>query len=64
MLIKPIAEAISMADKVIVLSKSPSTIKKVYNIKLEKTKTPTENRKDKKFNHYFELIWKDIDQNV
>lgn len=53
-----------MADKVIVLSKSPSTIKKVYNIKLEKTKTPTENRKDKKFNHYFELIWKDIDQNV
>ncbi len=59
-----IQEAISMANKVIVLSKRPSKIKKIYNINLEEKKTPTENRKDKNFNYYFEHIWKDIDQNV
>ena len=33
MLIKLIAEAISMADKIIVMSKRPSTIKSIYDIK-------------------------------
>lgn len=59
-----ISEAISMADRVIVLSKRPSKIKKIYDINLEEKNSPTQNRKDKKFNHYFDLIWKDIDQNV
>ena len=59
-----LAEAISMADKIIVMSKRPSTIKNVYDINLENKSTPIENRKDKKFSYYYDLIWKDIDHNV
>lgn len=59
-----IAEAISMCDKVIVLSERPSTIKNVYDIELENKSTPINNRKDKKFNYYYDAIWKDIDFHV
>lgn len=56
-------EAISMSDKVIVLSKRPGKIKNIYEIKLENKSLPSENRKDKYFNYYHDLIWKDIDFN-
>lgn len=56
-----IAEAISMCDKVIVLSDRPAKIKKIYNINLENKSTPINNRSDKNFSKYYELIWKDID---
>lgn len=59
-----IAEAISMCDKVIVLSNRPAVIKKVYNIELENKSTPINNRKDKKFSYYYDMIWKDIDFHV
>ena len=59
-----LAEAISMADKIIVMSKRPSVIKNIYEIKLENKSTPIENRKDKMFSYYYDLIWKDIDHNV
>lgn len=58
-----IGEAISMADRVIVLSKSPSVVKSIYNIKLDKKDIPTNNRKDRKFNYYYDLIWRDLDSN-
>jgi len=59
-----IAEAISMCDKVIVLSERPATIKSIYNIDLENKSTPINNRKDKKFSYYYDKIWKDIDFHV
>lgn len=59
-----IAEAISICDRVIVLSKRPSVLKKVFEIELENKGTPIENRKDKKFNYYYELIWKEIDNEL
>lgn len=59
-----LAEAISMADKVIVLSKRPSVIKSVYDIKLTDKSTPINNRKAKEFSYYYDLIWKDIDFHV
>lgn len=59
-----LAEAISMADKIYVLSKRPCTIKKEYNIKLENKQDPINNRKDKKFVEYYDNIWKDLDINV
>ena len=59
-----IAEAISMCDKVIVLSKRPCKIKSIYEIKLEKKLDPINNRKDKRFNYYYDKIWKDIDYHV
>ena len=56
-----IAEAVSLCNRVIVLSKRPCIVKNVYNIELEKNINPIENRKDSKFNYYYNLIWKDID---
>lgn len=59
-----IAEAISMCDKVIVLSERPATIKSIYEINLENKSTPINNRKDKNFSYYYDKIWKDIDFHV
>ena len=56
-----IAEAISMADKIIVLSKRPSVIKKIIDINLTDKSTPINNRKAKEFAYYYNLIWKEID---
>lgn len=59
-----IAEAISLSDRIIVLSKRPAVIKSIYDIELENRKNPIENRKDKNFIKYYDLIWKEIDNNV
>ena len=59
-----LAEAISMADKVIVLTKRPGTIKTIYDINLTDKSTPIKNRKAKEFSYYYDLIWKDIDFHV
>lgn len=56
-----IAEAISMADKIIVLSKRPAEIKNIYKIKLTNRANPIENRKAKEFASYYSKIWKDLD---
>ena len=58
-----ISEAVSVADKVIVLSKGPSVVKNIYSIQLDNKGLPTQNRNDTKFNYYNELIWKDLDNN-
>lgn len=57
-------EAIAMADYVIVLSKGPSVVKNIYKIELDNKGLPTLNRKDNKFNYYFDLIYKDLDNIV
>ena len=54
-----IAEAVSIADKVIVLTNRPSRIKNIYDIKADK-KEPSKNRDNKLFNYYYNLIWKDL----
>lgn len=59
-----IAEAISMADRVIVLSERPCHIKNIYTINLSNRSTPIENRKAKEFSYYYDLIWKDLDFHV
>ena len=59
-----IAEALSISNRVIVLSKRPCKVKNIYEIKLDNPSIPTENRKDSKFNYYYNLIWRDIDENI
>ena len=56
-----IAEAISMSDRVIVLSSRPATVKTVYEIRLTDKKNPIHNRKCLEFNDYYEKIWRDLD---
>ena len=59
-----ISEGISMADRIIVLSKRPGKIK--LDIKptfsLSNT-TPLTRRDDPAFREYFNLVWKEIDKN-
>ncbi len=55
-----LAQAISISDRVIVLSNRPSVIKNIYDIKRVKDLSPIENRKDPNFAYYYDLIWKDI----
>lgn len=59
-----IEEAVSMCSKIIVLSKRPAKIKNIYNIILTDSSVPIENRKAKEFSSYYNLIWKEIDDNV
>ena len=59
-----IEEAVSMADRVIVLSMRPCKVKNIYEIKLNNKKDPLSNRKDPNFNNYFDLIWRDLDVHI
>lgn len=59
-----ISEAISMSDTVIVLSKRPSVVKKIYNIELINKSTPIKNRSAKNFVSYYEKIWRDLDVHI
>ena len=59
-----IEQAISMSDKIIVLSKRPTIVKKIYNIDLTNKSNPIENRKDSKFSYYYDLLWRDLDVHI
>ncbi|CEO35040.1 ABC transporter ATP-binding protein [[Clostridium] sordellii] len=58
-----ISEAISMSDKVAVLSKRPASIKSIYTIdlKISETRTPIISRSAENFKDYFNILWKEID---
>ena len=59
-----IAEAISMSDRIILLSKRPSYVKNIYNIEFKEKSIPTENRKKEEFASYYTNIWKELDHHV
>lgn len=59
-----IAEAISMSDRVIILSRRPGRIKKVVNIDFDNNLTPLQKRKINTFQTYFDTIWKELDLDV
>ena len=64
MITHDIAEAISMSDRVVVLTNRPAMVKKIYNIDLGNRSNPIENRKCKEFSMYYDMIWKEIDYHV
>lgn len=55
-----ISEAISLADKVIVLTKRPATIKTIQVLDFDKTLTPFKRREAKNFSKYFNKIWEEL----
>ena len=59
-----LSEALNLADRIIVLSKRPCTVKSIYNIDLDNKNNPIDNRKDPKFNYYYDMIWRDLDVNI
>lgn len=57
-----ISEAISMSDRVIVLTKRPATVKNIHNIEFEMdNRNPINCRESPKFSKYFDTIWKELD---
>ena len=57
-----IAESISMADRVIVLSERPAVVKNIYDIHLTcEKRTPICSRNAAEFKLYFNQIWKELD---
>ena len=59
-----IEEAIAMANTVIVLTKRPAIIKKVFDINLTNSSTPINNRTCTEFNDYYKEIWQVFDHEI
>jgi NitT/TauT family transport system ATP-binding protein len=60
-----IGEAISMADRVLVLSHRPATVKSIHRIELgDDGGDPVAMRRSARFNEYFDRIWSDLDIQV
>lgn len=57
-----ISEALSMADKVVVLSHRPTKVKHICQVDFEMEKRdPLNCRKSPKFSEYFDLLWKELE---
>ena len=57
-----IEEAVSLADRVIVLSKRPTRVKAVYDIELDIERTDMMATRDSRdFSKYVRRIWADLD---
>jgi NitT/TauT family transport system ATP-binding protein len=55
-----IAEGISMADRVIVLSKRPGTVNQNIKLTFKKEDAPLQRRSQPAFQEYFNKIWKEL----
>ena len=56
-----ISEAISMSDRVLVLSKRPGTIKSIHTINFEMdNRTPINCRENPIFSQYFNTLWREL----
>lgn len=54
-----ISEALSMSDKIIILTKRPASVKDIVDISFQGT-SPLAKREDKEFGKYFEMIWRNL----
>ena len=56
-----LSEAISMADRIFILSKRPATIQKIVSVRFEQPELPPMKRRQaKEFKDYFNEIWKEL----
>ena len=54
-----ISEAVSMADRVIVLTKRPATVKNIFSVDID-APTPLKKRESPRFSEWFDRIWKEV----
>jgi NitT/TauT family transport system ATP-binding protein len=63
-----IGEAISMADRIVVLSKRPAAVKSDYKVNFAASngmrQTPLSVRGDPQFNDYFKSLWQELEVHV
>ena len=55
-----IGEAISLSDRIIVLSKRPAKIKKIIEVNLNDLGTPFNRRESSEAKKYFDIIWREL----
>ena len=56
-----IPESISMSDEIVVLTERPAVIKSVHKIDFDiESRTPLNCRDSPKFSHYFDIVWKEL----
>ncbi len=55
-----ISEAISLSDRVFLLSKRPATLNKIEVMDFNKNLTPLMRRDDSKFSNHFNVIWREL----
>lgn len=55
-----ISEAISLSDKIIILTPRPATVKKEIRLNLTKLGTPFQRRESSEAKQHFEEIWKEL----
>ena len=59
-----ISEAVSMTDRVIVLTRRPATVKSIHTLSGFGDCTPLQRRDSPLFREYFQTIWKELDVHV
>lgn len=59
-----LSEAISLGDKVIVLTQRPASIKQIIPLKFDlEADTPLQRRNAPEFKNYFNMVWKELNEN-
>ena len=56
-----ISEAVSMSDRVVVLSRRPAVVKAVFDMGELRTLAPMQRRENPAFPRYFDAIWKELE---
>ncbi|GHU61857.1 spermidine/putrescine ABC transporter ATP-binding protein [Clostridia bacterium] len=55
-----LSEAISMADRIIILSPRPGTIQTILHLDFPEDESPLQRRSNPEFSQYFDLAWKEM----
>ncbi len=55
-----ISEALSLADKIVVLTDRPSRVKNSYELDFDKELSPLKRRENKEFSQWFETLWRQL----
>lgn len=58
-----LSEAVSLGDRVLILSRRPGTIQNIITIKFPENLSPLERRNAPEFKDYFNMIWKEMNEN-
>lgn len=55
-----ISEAISLSDRILVLSKRPATLFKEHKVNFDKNLSPLKRRENKEFSKLFDTLWREL----
>ena len=60
-----LSEAVSLADRILILSPRPATVQSIVEVSFDLAQdTPMNRRNAPEFKHYFNMIWKELNQNA